>query len=95
MVTAEDVHVSKPDPASYKLAYEKLCEKSGEKIGAPETCVAIEDTRAGIASAKGAGLKVLAVTHSYAAKDLFQADWIVDSFVPINLEDLQSKMADA
>ncbi len=93
MVTAEDVHVSKPDPASYKLAYKKLVEKFGEKIGAPETCIAIEDTCAGIASAKGAGLKVLAVTHSYAAKDLVHADWVVDSFLPIDLSKLEEMMA--
>jgi beta-phosphoglucomutase len=92
MVTAEDVHVSKPDPASYKLAYEKLQEKFGEKIGAPETCIAIEDTGAGICSAKGAGMKVLAVTHSYESHELSHADWVVDSFEPIDLDHFRKVM---
>lgn len=85
MVTAEDVHVSKPDPASYQLAYKKLHQKFGDQIGAPETCIAIEDTGAGILSAKGAGMKVLAVTHSYESHELSHADWVVDSFEPIDL----------
>lgn len=92
LVTAEDVHVSKPDPASYQLAYEKLQEKFGAATGAPDQCIAIEDTCAGILSAKGAGMKVLAVTHSYEASELANADWIVDSFVPIDLAHLSSLM---
>lgn len=92
MVTAEDVHVSKPDPASYTLAYQKLQQKFGDKIGSPETCIAIEDTSAGIRSAKGAGLKVLAVTHSYESHELSQADWIVDSFEPIDLKHFHKVM---
>ncbi|MFC1468153.1 HAD family hydrolase [Verrucomicrobiota bacterium] len=92
MVTADDVHVSKPDPASYKLAYENLQEKFGDAIGAPETCIAIEDTGAGIRSAKGAGMKVLAVTHSYESHELSHADWIVDSFEPIDLKHFHKVM---
>lgn len=93
MVTAEDVHISKPDPASYKLAYEKLRMKFGDVIGAPETCIAIEDTSAGIHSAKGAGLKVLAVTHSYESHELSHADWVVDSFEPIDLQHFHKVMS--
>lgn len=70
IVTADDTHISKPDPAPYKLAMEKLGVRSGW---------AIEDTPAGIASAKGAGLKVLAVTNSYGKEALSQADAVVDS----------------
>jgi len=70
IVTADDTHISKPDPAPYKLAMQKLGITSG---------LAIEDTPAGISSAKGAGLKVLAVTNSYPATALTQADSVVDS----------------
>jgi len=79
IVTAEDTHISKPDPAPYRLAKEKL---------GVETAVAIEDTPAGIASAKGAGLKVLAVTNSYDRDALTQADVIVDTLEGLTLEAL-------
>jgi beta-phosphoglucomutase len=79
IVTADDTHISKPDPAPYKLAARKLGVTSG---------LAIEDTPAGIASAKGAGLNVLAVTNSYPAEFLTQADAIVDSLEGLTLEKL-------
>jgi beta-phosphoglucomutase len=79
IVTANDTHISKPDPAPYKLAMKKLNVTSG---------LAIEDTPAGIASAKGAGLKVLAVTNSYSPALLTQADIVVDSLEGLTLEKL-------
>ncbi|HEX9024500.1 MAG TPA: HAD family phosphatase, partial [Geobacteraceae bacterium] len=44
----------------------------------------IEDTPAGIASAKGAGLKVLAVTNSYAEQELAGADRVVSSLAEVD-----------
>lgn len=73
IVTAEDTAKSKPHPAPYCLALKKL------KISSPKTAIAIEDTPAGIISAKGAGLKVLAVTNSYDHDYLLEADAITDS----------------
>lgn len=77
IVTADDTHISKPDPAPYLLAKERLGVESG---------IAIEDTPAGIASAKGAGLKVLAVTNSYPKDALTQADVILDSLEGLTLK---------
>ncbi len=85
VVTAEDTKKSKPDPAPYKLALEKLGIKN------PASALAIEDTPAGIVSAKSAGLKVLAVTNSYDRKYLADADAVTDSLEKItrpSLEDL-------
>jgi len=85
IVTAEDTSKSKPDPAPYQLTLEKL------GIDDPATAVAIEDTPAGIISAKGAGLKVLAVTNSYDREFLLEADAVTDSLENITrleLEDL-------
>jgi HAD superfamily hydrolase (TIGR01509 family) len=79
VVTANDTHISKPDPAPYKLAMKKLGVTGG---------LAIEDTPAGIASAKGAGLKVLSVTNSYPAEALTQADAVVASLEGLTLERL-------
>jgi len=79
IITADDTHISKPDPAPYKLAMKKLGVTSG---------LAIEDTPAGIASAKGSGLKVLSVTNSYPAEALTQADAVVASLEGLTLEKL-------
>ncbi len=83
IVTAEDVAKSKPDPASYRLAFQRLCEQRGLKIENSSFCVAIEDTPAGIESAKGAELKVIAVTNSYASNYLTAADCIVESMASL------------
>lgn len=85
IVTAEDTKKSKPDPAPYQLAIQKL------GLDDPTTAIAIEDTPAGILSAKGAGLKVLAVTNSYDREYLLEADAATDSLEHINrlsLEDM-------
>jgi len=90
MVTAEEVQASKPDPASYRLAVERL-QQAFPAVGIiPASSLAIEDTPAGITSAAGAGLKVLAVTNSYPASDLGMAALTVDSLAGISVEDLRS-----
>jgi len=89
IVTADDTHISKPDPAPYSKAWKNLSEifQTLENVS---TGLAIEDTPAGIASAKGAGLKVLAVTNSYEPEFLTQADAIVGSLEGLTLEKLNN-----
>ena len=83
MVTADDVQRSKPDPQSYVLA--------AQRLGiAPGNCMAIEDTPAGIASAKAAGLYALGVASSFPAEDLVQADRTVESLSGVSLGSLRS-----
>ena len=85
IVTAEDTKKSKPDPAPYKLALSKL------GLEDPASAIAIEDTPAGIVSAKKAGMKVLAVTNSYDHEFLSQADAITNSLEQVSrlsLEDM-------
>ena len=84
IVTAEDVARSKPDPECYKLAYTKLNEFRSLDLR-PEQVLAIEDTPAGITSAKGAGLRVIAVANSYPSLHLSQADHIVDTLDPAEI----------
>jgi beta-phosphoglucomutase len=84
IVTAEDTEKSKPDPAPYRLALHKL------NIADPSSAVAIEDTPAGILSAKGAGLKVLAVTNSYDRDYLHEADAITASLEEASRSMLES-----
>jgi beta-phosphoglucomutase len=50
--------------------------------------LAIEDTPAGITSAKGAGLNVLAVTNSYPPEMLTQAGAVAASLESLTLEKL-------
>ncbi|MBI9019964.1 MAG: HAD family phosphatase [Verrucomicrobia bacterium] len=87
IVTADDTHISKPDPAPYSKAWNRLAEIF-QGLETISSGLAIEDTPAGIASAKGAGLKVLAVTNSYDAEFLTQADAVVDTLEGLTLDKL-------
>lgn len=89
MVTAEQVTASKPDPASYALTVELLRMKFPERQINPATCLAIEDTPAGITSATGAGVRVLAVSNSYPAASLEQAVCVVDTLADVSLDSLR------
>ena len=86
IVSTDDVRRSKPDPESYALAIGRLSEKYAALLTVPGRSIAVEDTPAGIRSAKGAGLRVLAVTNSYGAGELTEADWIVDSLESVRFE---------
>jgi HAD superfamily hydrolase (TIGR01509 family) len=72
IVAAEDVTEGKPHPAGYVRALALL---DGDL--AAEDVVVFEDTEAGIASAKAAGMRCLAVLGTLAPERLAQADEIV------------------
>lgn len=78
IVTADDVAASKPDPECYQLAFNRLQSAHHNRFSIDKT-IAIEDTPAGISSAKAAGLMVCAVTNSYPAARLDQATFVTDS----------------
>jgi beta-phosphoglucomutase-like phosphatase (HAD superfamily) len=44
----------------------------------PRRCVAIEDSRWGLESARGAGLRCVGVTNSYPAHELAGAELVVE-----------------
>jgi len=85
IVAADDVRKSKPDPESYALAFRRLSEAYPCCLTVPGESIAVEDTPAGIRSAKGAGLRVLAVTNSYGAGELSGADWVADSLENVRI----------
>jgi len=87
IVSAEDVRKGKPDPEGYRLALRRLSASAGKDLE-PAKCIAIEDSPAGVEAAKTAGMKVLAVTNSYAAEDLQQADKVMDSLRSVTLGSL-------
>jgi len=89
IVAADDVARSKPDPQTYRLAFEQLKDAAGlGAILSPRTFVAIEDTPAGIRSARAAGLHAVAVAHSHPAADLREADTVVEALADLDLSRL-------
>ena len=84
IVAAGDTPQSKPSPAPYRLAFEQLRAKSGRELD-PRRCVAIEDSRWGLESAQGAGLRCVGVTNSYHAKELPQAELVVSGLGALTL----------
>jgi len=91
IVSAEDVNRGKPDAEGYRLVLERLSEATGRRLKAAR-CVAVEDSPAGIQSAKGAGMKVLAVTTSYPAEALKDARRIVDSLAQVTVSSLDEML---
>ena len=81
IVAAEDCPIGKPDPAIYLLTRERLNAGRGSDDAAisPEDCLVIEDSLAGIRSAKAAGMRVLAVATTYPIDKLHEADGSVQS----------------
>ena len=55
IVSADFVTASKPDPATYRLAVEKLAASHAKLKIEPGDCLSIEDTAAGVASAREIG----------------------------------------
>ena len=47
------------------------------------SCLVVEDAISGVAAAKAAGTRCLAVTTSFPADKLTQADWVVNSLAQI------------
>ena len=70
VVAAEDVAAGKPDPAGYRRALELLDRR-------PDEAVAFEDSEAGVAAAKTAGLYCVAVEGTATVDRLGAADEIV------------------
>ena len=57
----------------------------------PESCLVIEDSMAGVAAAKNAGMYCVAVATGYAHSELHRADFVLDDFTH-PLEDILSKI---
>jgi beta-phosphoglucomutase len=91
IVGAEDVARTKPDPMPYRHAVSLLARQAQGLE--PEHCVAFEDTMAGIASARAAGLKVVAVTHTYPAEKLGAAHLVVPGLPGLARADLDALFA--
>jgi beta-phosphoglucomutase len=79
IITGLDVENKKPFPDIYI--------KAAENIGLePHECLVVEDAISGIKAGKSAGCKCLAVTSSFDAADLHEADWICQSLLKVPCE---------
>jgi beta-phosphoglucomutase-like phosphatase (HAD superfamily) len=104
IISAEDTDKCKPDPEGYRLAFEALrargrADRNGDATErlSPSACLVIEDSLAGIASAKGAGMRAVGVSTTYDADQLreagaddvvetlaaFTPEWIERRFCPL------------
>ena len=90
IVSADDVVTCKPDPEVYLKVLAQLNEiDSVEDNISANQCLVIEDSVSGIEAAHSAGMKCLAVTNSYNAEKLSQADLITDSLKSISLKQIE------
>jgi len=92
IVASGDTPESKPSPAPYRLAFERL--RGHARLGLdPRRTVAIEDSHWGLDSARGAGLRLVGVTTSYAAGELTGAELVVDGLRSLTLDALDELCA--
>jgi beta-phosphoglucomutase len=76
IITGIDVENKKPAPDIYL--------KAAKSVGlAPNECLVVEDAVSGIEAAKAAGCRCLAVTTSFEASMLSEADWICSSLLEV------------
>ncbi|MCP4641906.1 MAG: HAD family phosphatase [bacterium] len=84
----EDYSPSKPHPAGYTLA--------AEKLGlAPEACLVFEDSAAGVQAAKGAGMHCVALARTdRPAQDVSLADLVLPDLGEFSLERYEAGLTD-
>jgi beta-phosphoglucomutase-like phosphatase (HAD superfamily) len=92
IASASDGVRGKPAPDLYMLAIAKLRDVKALDPGA---CIAIEDSRWGLEAARRAGLRCVAVTHTYPAAELTaDADLVVDRLGDITIPLLEDLLRD-
>ena len=86
VVKGEDVKNKKPAPDIFLSAAEKLGVK-------PAACVVVEDAVNGVQAAQAAGMRCIAVTHTFPADRLHEADLIREKISDVLLSDLAPHLA--
>ena len=78
LITGDQVRRGKPDPEPYR--------EGAKAMGCGHSeCVAVEDAEPGIASARGAGLSVIAVRTTYNSDQLSEAHVVVDDLTKLSV----------
>jgi mannitol-1-/sugar-/sorbitol-6-phosphatase len=78
MVCADEVAHGKPDPEGYLTAAARLGV-------APAKCLVVEDAPVGLAAARAAGMRALAVATTHSAPDLSSADLIAPALSAVTV----------
>ena len=89
VIAAEDVEHGKPEPDGFLAALGRLgfLLRPRPSIVAGE-CLAIEDTAAGVAAARRAAMRVLALAHTTPATELAEADLVRPSLAETDLDEV-------
>ena len=83
IIDKNDVTRGKPDPEVYLTTVKRLGISK-------ERCVVVEDSKAGIQSALGAGLRVVGISSSHTREELLDegVDIVIDDFTNLNLNEI-------
>ena len=106
IISAEDTDKCKPDPEGYRLALAALRALARNSRGqgqdqdtsldlAAGHCLVVEDSLAGIISAKGAGMRTVGVSNTYTAGQLIEAgaDVVVNELAALTPEWIDRRFA--
>ena len=93
IASASDGVRGKPEPDLYLLAMAKLQDRLGQVCN-PSACIAIEDSHWGLEAARRAGLRRVAVTHTYPATELGTADLVVDTLRDVTVSRIEELLRD-
>ncbi|MCC7240488.1 MAG: HAD family phosphatase [Acidobacteria bacterium] len=94
IVGADQTARSKPHPEPYLAAFARLKAHTGRDLE-PWRSVAIEDSKWGLVSARGADLRLVAVTNTYSAAELREeAELVCAGLADLSLERLDELVSD-
>jgi beta-phosphoglucomutase family hydrolase len=82
-VTGEEVMHGKPHPDIFLLAAKRLNVD-------PSQCLVLEDAVSGVAAAKAAGMKCIAITSTHDDAALAAADLVVNSFSELSMQSVNA-----
>lgn len=91
IVAAEDTAIGKPDPHIYQLTLGKLntlVPKPDPPLKAAE-CLVVEDSLAGIQSAKAAGMRAIGLSTTYPAEQLKDADAVYPDLTTVGFPEVE------
>ncbi len=94
IVSGEDIEKTKPDPEPYRktlrLLNARLASTEIKQAIRPQECLVVEDSCAGIQSAKAAGMNVLGLAQTEDAARLKAADRVLPSLEGVAPEDVEA-----
>jgi HAD superfamily hydrolase (TIGR01509 family) len=96
IVAAEDTIIGKPDPTIYRVTLRRLNDATPPPqppLRAAD-CLVIEDSLAGIQSAKAAGMTVLGIATTYPAAALKDADAVYPSLKAVTFKEIEELFRD-